>query len=100
VAGHWVNTNGWQRSLVLFLTSPFWNSFPRWLGRSDASDENHSLHQFPGPGNLCCLFTDGKQIAFSWEVEIGSHHDIYVKLVGAGEPLRLTSNPGDDIYPS
>jgi Tol biopolymer transport system component/serine/threonine protein kinase len=61
---------------------------------------------FSGRETYAAFSPDGRQIAFSWEVELGKGHDtyeghhIYVKLVGAGEPLRLTSNPGDDIYPT
>jgi Tol biopolymer transport system component/serine/threonine protein kinase len=60
----------------------------------------------PGRETYAAFSPDGRQIAFSWEVESGKGHDtyeghdIFVKLVGAGEPLRLTTNPGDDIYPT
>jgi Tol biopolymer transport system component/serine/threonine protein kinase len=60
----------------------------------------------PGRKRYPVFSPDGKQIAFSWEVELGKGHDtyeghdIYVKLVGAGEPLRLTTNPGNDKYPT
>src|SRR4030095_2468482 len=43
---------------------------------------------------------DGKQIAFSWNGDKGDNFDIYVKLVNSEtRPLRLTSNPAEDIYP-
>ena len=37
---------------------------------------------------------DGNQIAFLWDGGKGGDSDIYVKLVGPGAPLRLTSSPG------
>ncbi|MCP9494024.1 MAG: winged helix-turn-helix domain-containing protein [Pyrinomonadaceae bacterium MAG19_C2-C3] len=44
---------------------------------------------------------DGRQIAFSWnggdEVR---NFDIYVKLVGAGEPVRLTKHETNDLNPT
>jgi eukaryotic-like serine/threonine-protein kinase len=43
---------------------------------------------------------DGKTVAFSWDGEDGSNRDIYVKLVDAGNPLRLTTDPAVDIYPA
>lgn len=44
---------------------------------------------------------DGKQIAFAWNGEKGTNFDIYIKLVDSeARPLRLTSNPADDIDPA
>lgn len=48
---------------------------------------------FPGSESSPAISPDGKQIAFTWSGESGENTDIYVKLVGAGEPLRLTSEP-------
>lgn len=36
---------------------------------------------------------DGKQVAFTWTGTNNDNWDIYVKLVGSGDPLRLTSEP-------
>jgi Tol biopolymer transport system component/DNA-binding winged helix-turn-helix (wHTH) protein len=43
---------------------------------------------------------DGGQVAFSWDGEKGDNEDIYVKVVGAEVPLRLTTNPAADRYPA
>ena len=43
---------------------------------------------------------DGSQIAFSWDGDKGDNFDIYVKLTGAGRPLRLTTDTGRDISPA
>ncbi len=43
---------------------------------------------------------DGRQLAFSWDDEKNDGARIYVELVGAGTPLRLTSGPGDDDSPA
>jgi Tol biopolymer transport system component len=37
---------------------------------------------------------DGKQVAYSWDAKEGEHPGIYVKLVGAASPLRLTNEAG------
>ena len=42
---------------------------------------------------------DGNQIAFVWDGEQGNNQDIYVKLVDAGSPLRLTTDPAPDLNP-
>jgi len=42
---------------------------------------------------------DGNQIAFSWDGDSGNEV-IYVKLVGAGSPLRLTTSTAPDVHPA
>jgi Tol biopolymer transport system component/DNA-binding winged helix-turn-helix (wHTH) protein len=44
---------------------------------------------------------EGNRIAFAWNQgkEDGTFN-IYVQLIGAGEPLRLTDNPGQDFNPA
>jgi Tol biopolymer transport system component/serine/threonine protein kinase len=46
------------------------------------------------------LSPDGSQVAFSWEGDFGGAGDIYVQLIGAGTPLRLTRDPADDQSPA
>jgi Tol biopolymer transport system component/serine/threonine protein kinase len=43
---------------------------------------------------------DGKELAFTWQSEEDEGTRIYVKLVGAGTPLRLSAGPGEDDSPS
>ena len=42
---------------------------------------------------------DGSQIAFDWDGPQGDYYDIYVKLIGPGSPLRLTTDPAPDYQP-
>ena len=43
---------------------------------------------------------DGKQIVYAWDGGIESKNlDIYVKIVGAGDPVRLTETAEDELYP-
>ena len=46
------------------------------------------------------LSPDGSQVAFSWEGKGKDNADIYLKLVGPGEPHRLTTDPGADRSPA
>lgn len=46
------------------------------------------------------LSPDGNQVAFSWGGKEGDNFDIYVKLIGTGTPLRLTTDPAEDSYPT
>jgi serine/threonine protein kinase/Tol biopolymer transport system component len=43
---------------------------------------------------------DGKQAAFSWNGGAGEDSHVYVKLIDAGPPLELTTEPGFDSSPA
>lgn len=55
---------------------------------------------FPGNKGLPAFSWDGKKIAFVWSGEKGDNSDIYVKLIGEGSPLRLTTDPLQDTMPT
>ena len=42
----------------------------------------------------------GNEIAYTWQGENDDNADIYVKLIGAGDPLRLTSSPAVESCPA
>jgi serine/threonine protein kinase/dipeptidyl aminopeptidase/acylaminoacyl peptidase len=54
----------------------------------------------PGIEEMPAFSPDGKSIAFVWNGVNQDNFDIYVKLIGAGSPLRLTNNPALDFYPA
>ncbi len=97
-------------ALVVAIAAAAWTRFSNHSNKSSKAPASPMktlpFTSFSGRETYAAFSPDGRQIAFSWEVEVGKGHDtykghhIYVKLVGAGEPLRLTSNPGDDIYPT
>ncbi len=58
------------------------------------------LTSFPGRQVTPAFSPDGKQVAFAWDGEKGENFDIYVKLVDAGAPLRLTSNTANEYAPA
>jgi serine/threonine protein kinase len=43
---------------------------------------------------------DGNQVAFVWNGEKQDNDDIYVKLVGPGSPIRITTDPAEDYDPA
>src|SRR5215203_2915913 len=43
---------------------------------------------------------DGAQVAFTWDGESQDNYDIYVKAIGAEQPLRLTSDRARDGSPA
>jgi Tol biopolymer transport system component/DNA-binding winged helix-turn-helix (wHTH) protein len=58
------------------------------------------LTAYPGWETEPSLSPDGSQVAFVWNGPRQDNFDIYVKLVGPGEPLRLTTSPRDDDSPA
>jgi Tol biopolymer transport system component len=42
---------------------------------------------------------DGNQLAFTWDGGENGQVDVYVKLIGAGPPLRLTQDPANEASP-
>ncbi|HEX9759941.1 MAG TPA: protein kinase, partial [Candidatus Acidoferrales bacterium] len=57
------------------------------------------LTSFPGREMEPSFSPDGSQVAFSGEVAEPGNLDIYVQVVGAGDPLRLTSDPAPERSP-
>lgn len=55
---------------------------------------------YPGSQVDPCFSPDGNQVAFSWNGEKGDNFDIYVKLLGETNALRLTTDPAADRYPA
>jgi|GEM_PF-81036 len=83
------------------------------FGLYKLSRQNQSPNRALGPaprvvpftsfsGNECCpsFSPDGNQIAFAWNGEKEDNTDIYVKLIDAGAPLRLTTHPDADLSPA
>jgi serine/threonine protein kinase len=58
------------------------------------------LTTYPGYQITPAFSPDGKQVAFAWDGETSDNLDIYVKLVDAGTPLRLTSNSLSEYAPA
>jgi len=43
---------------------------------------------------------DGNSVGFAWNGEAENNWDIYIKLIGPGPPLRLTTDPAVDVSPA
>lgn len=54
---------------------------------------------YPGDQDYASFSPDGKEIAFTLQREGTDHADVYVKLIGAGTPLRLTFDPTEKYSP-
>ena len=64
--------------------------------RRDGPLQATRLTAYAGTESAPSLSPDGSQVAFSWNGPTQDNHDIYVKLVGPGEPIRLTDNRARD----
>ncbi len=76
-----------------------------WLLRSRADSPATYLRAipltaYPGFEKDPSFSPDGNQIAFSWNGERQDNSDIYVKLIGPGAPLRLTTDAAQDRGPA
>jgi Tol biopolymer transport system component len=58
-----------------------------------------ALTTFPGVESYPSFSPDGDRVAFMWTGPKQDNEDIYVQQVGAGSPLRLTTDPHNDFSP-
>lgn len=101
------------------LQAPRWVSFQRrwyvalsavlgmialWLGVFSRHSPEPAIPKpftsFPGFEGEPAFSPDGGQVAFVWDGQKGDNRDIYVKLIGSGDPLRLTIDAADDFSPA
>ncbi|MGB6134529.1 MAG: DPP IV N-terminal domain-containing protein [Acidobacteriaceae bacterium] len=55
---------------------------------------------YPGSEGQAAFSPDGNQIAFVWNGPHADNKDIYVKILGTSTPLRLTTDPAEDVGPA
>ncbi|HUQ90931.1 MAG TPA: winged helix-turn-helix domain-containing protein [Bryobacteraceae bacterium] len=81
---------------LAMLTAGVW----QWARRLPAEPLTATpLTTYPGFERKPSLSPDGSQVAFTWDGPEENNTDIYVKVVGPGEPLRLTTDPAVDDTP-
>lgn len=98
-----VNWRWYALSLALATTLVF----ALWFSRREGSPHDGNgeivplpITSYPGFQREPSLSPDGSQVAFSWDGPERNNFDIYVKLVGPGDPLRLTKDPAPDRSPA
>ena len=79
--------------------------FTWWAWRTSRAPESTKplravpLTALPGVARYPSFSPDGNQVAFSWNGPKQDNPDIYVQQIGAGSPLRLTTDPDNDYDP-
>jgi Tol biopolymer transport system component/predicted Ser/Thr protein kinase len=76
-----------------------------WLGRAPTTAPEAPLTAVPltslvGQEASPSFSPDGNQVVFAWDGEKQDNFDIYIRTVGAGDPLRRTTDAADDFSPA
>lgn len=87
-------------TLAAVLALGWWGLWFRGMARPETNLTAVPLTTYPGYESNPGFSPDGSRIAFSWNGEEGNNYDIYVQLIGAGKPLRLTNDPAPDRFPA
>ena len=85
-------------SIILIVTG--WLFLSRSRLAKEAPLTIVPLITYPGTTGSPTFSPDGNDIAFSWNGEKQDNTDIYRKMIGRGQTLRLTSNPAPDSGPA
>ncbi len=74
------------------------------VGKNSASSyppmKTIAFTSFRGYAGEPSFSPEGNSIAFAWNGDQGNNFDIYVKLIDAGAPLRLTNDPANEGDPA
>jgi len=88
-------------AVVVLLAAAGWFWFERYRPTAEEAPLTAvPLTSFPGNEQTPTLSPDGNQVAFSWDGEAQDNYDIYVQVIGSGEPLQRTTDPAFDWAPA
>lgn len=88
-------------ALIAVITGAVWFRFLRPIPKVAAPPMRIvPLTSYPGHQQSASFSPDGNRIAFVWDGEKEDNWDIYVKTIGNGKPLRLTTDPAQDALPA
>jgi Tol biopolymer transport system component len=86
--------------LVLLLGSAAWYFLQRRPQMPFGPLNPKPFTSMPGYEGNPSFSPDGNQIAFSWNGKEGNNSDIYIKMIGTENVLRLTGDPADESWPA
>jgi Tol biopolymer transport system component len=84
-------------SLLVFTAMALWT---RWKPAAAPELSATPLTSYPGFEFSPAFSPDGTMVALEWDGPHQNNWDIYVKLIGEGEPLRLTTDTAPDLSPA
>src|SRR5579863_4862744 len=87
-------------ALAVVLGAVAWYRFGRLENAHKAAFRIVPVTSSPGGKGQPVFSPDGKELAYSWRGEKNQAANIYVSLIGAGPPLRLTADSSDDCSPA
>lgn len=76
----------------------FWSNRTKNINRPLNISQITPFSRLPGLETMPTLSPDGTKLAYVWDGD-KKEMDIYVRNISWTEPMRLTQNPADDIYP-
>ena len=68
-----------------------------YLGSGPVDFSAVPLTSYPGRAMRPSLSPDGTRVAFIWDGEKEGNFDVYVKQIGPGSALPLTTSPQDEV---
>jgi Tol biopolymer transport system component/predicted Ser/Thr protein kinase len=99
-ASRWLLVAGTTAGLILFGLAATWF----YSSKSPQIPEGHPVvvpfTSSSGEKASPVFSPQGNEVAFTWKGEKADNYDIYVKLIGAGSPLRLTTSPEPEYCPA
>jgi Tol biopolymer transport system component len=99
-ASRWLWIAGTAAALILLGLTATWFYSANTSRLAEGNPDVVPFTSSPGQKSSPVFSPEGNQLAFSWKGEKDDNEDIYVKLVGAGNPLRLTTSPQPEYCPA
>lgn len=91
----------WWRSSLAIITLFALATAVFWISRSRSNSNTPAdllsavpFTSYPGYEVLPAFSPEGTRVAFSWQKPGSSYPEVYIKLIGAGEPVRISSAGG------
>jgi Tol biopolymer transport system component/DNA-binding winged helix-turn-helix (wHTH) protein len=95
-----LNVIRWVTPVLLICVAALLYFYFRSRSQSPVFYASVPLTSYVG-SEICPSFApDGERVAFAWDGEKQDNFDIYVKQIGDGTLLRLTSDPRPDLSPA
>jgi Tol biopolymer transport system component len=95
----WLATCG--LAVIIITGALYYFNFDKHNKQSLSPMKTVAFASYPGYAGAPAFSPEGNSIAFVWNGDHEDNYDIYVKLIDAGSPFRLTNDPapeGDPVW--